>query len=325
MRRRILYSKTAKPNVPITEANYADICYYDSDTDEFIIVSASDIEEYTDSNYTPIGIVAVPSSHTDEGRPRIMSLVYMNCDTPQSGSTEPKKMYWGDEAIYCMSNDNFPYIGNYNTDITNSANVLTTTGNSVLPSDSNGQNGLNKFIYENPSNSNEHFYTSGSHYSDFLMCSPYKQDGSKDERYFKNTTVLSYFDGNILTKDIIAERGNRDYSSWTPSYDEISDYPAASCCDMFHTIGTNQGDWYLPSAGELGYVIARMQAIQNSLQTLKTKEYPIGLINMENFNFTYWSSMQYNYIYGIYANFSNGIILRTLKQHSHCVRAFIQL
>ena len=78
-RRRILFSK----NYGGINSCYADICYYNAFTDEFIIVDIEDIDDYSADNYTPIGIVTVPSSHTDNQRPRIMSLVHMNCNTPK--------------------------------------------------------------------------------------------------------------------------------------------------------------------------------------------------------------------------------------------------
>lgn len=49
-------------------------------------------------------------------------------------------------------------------------------------------------------------------------------------------------------------------------------HPAAQCCYRFHTEGTNQGDWYLPSAGELGYAIARKHSIDNVIRKIN-KEY----------------------------------------------------
>ena len=35
---------------------------------------------------------------------------------------------------------------------------------------------------------------------------------------------------------------------------------------MYHTVGTSQGDWYLPSQAELGYVVARLSDINNAVR-----------------------------------------------------------
>lgn len=42
-------------------------------------------ETYPDSQYTPIGIVIIPSSHTDDGKDVIMSLAAMSVQTPDDG------------------------------------------------------------------------------------------------------------------------------------------------------------------------------------------------------------------------------------------------
>ena len=326
MRRRLLYS-ASNNGKPISNANYADICYYDSDTEQFVIVDVADIDKYTDARYTPIGIVAVPSSHTDEGRPRVMSLVYMNCDTPESGSVEGQDIDWGENIKISEMTDEvmIPYIAEVASSVTIDGIVKFENGSEkgfCLPSDSNGENGLNKFGYKNPSNYNEHFYR-GEDSDYYFMCSPYKQDGSKDTRYFDTYGVLAYLDGNSNTKKIVTHRGEKDYSSWKPTYDNPSDYPAASCCDMFHTVGTSQGDWYLPSASELGYAIARMQAIQNSMQALINKGYTVGLLSTDSW---YWSSTQYNYYYGYSVSFKEAKIGGMgNKVNGRYIRAFFAL
>lgn len=61
------------------------------------------------------------------------------------------------------------------------------------------------------------------------------------------------------------QRGNRDYSTWEPSYVNEEDYSIVSFCDIYQTVGTSQGDWFLPSAGELGYFVARNNAISKAM------------------------------------------------------------
>ena len=326
MRRRVLCSNQIEGK-PIIEANYADICYYNSDTEQFVIVDAAEIDNYTDAIYTPIGIVAVPSSHTDEGRPRIMSLVHMNCDTPTTGSTSIQDMFWGVYGTVVSElaqKQGYPYMGTSNTTVTTTSTVRYKDDDIYLPSDANGQNGLNNFTYANPSNSNEHFYDNGNSSYGF-MCSPYKQDGSKDTRYFDTSNtgnVLADFDGRSNTDKILAQRGSKDYTTWKPNDRTEEDYPAASCCGMFSTVGTNQGDWYLPSAGELGYAIARMQAIQNSMQALVTKGYTASLLSPANW---YWSSTQYSDNHAGYVAFRHGFVSCSGKDNSYYVRSFLAL
>ena len=294
MRRRTLYS-TPTEGKPIIEANYADICYYNSDTEQFVIVDVTDIDKYTDARYTPIGVVVVPSSHTDEGRPRIISLVNMSCNTPNTGSTSYENIYYGGYG-YVVSGlaqkTMRPYIGTSPSSVTANGTVKFEDKTCYLPSDE--QN----WIYTNPSNSNEHFFNNISSYN--YMCSPYKQDGSKDERYFEEAnsanvySILADFNGKTNTDKILAH-DNSNSTSWqiSTSINNVKDnqyiHPAAQCCWRFHTVGTSQGDWYLPAAGELGYVLVRKQAIQNSLQVLASKGYTVSSHNTDY----HWSSTQY--------------------------------
>lgn len=111
------------------------------------------------------------------------------------------------------------------------------------------------------------------------MCSPYKEDGSKEERYFDTSNtgnVLADFDGKWNTEKIL-EVDNSNSTDWktatTISNASSNKYVhlAAQCCWRYHTDGTSQGDWYLPSAGELGYALARQDSINLSINTINTQ------------------------------------------------------
>lgn len=61
-----------------------------------------------------------------------------------------------------------------------------------------------------------------------------------------------------------------------------SDYPASYACQLFQTKGTNVGDWYLPSFGEM-----RLIKLQNIRK----------VINLPTFINTYWTSTEVHYNY----------------------------
>ena len=139
---------------------------YDKQNDrKFILRAGTDLSKYPLENYTPIGIVVIPASHTPEGRPRVMSLAEMSCDTPETGSTtEYNSMIWGGDntgILDLASDKQYPYLSplaedgivNYNND-----------NSCYLPSDAfRGE-------IDNPLNLNEGY---DKEYL-FRMCSPYK-------------------------------------------------------------------------------------------------------------------------------------------------------
>ena len=300
MRRRLLFSSNNIEIKPIGGATYADVCFVDNETLEKVIVSGENInEDFPTEDYTPIGVVVVPSSHTDNNRPRIMSLAIMSCEDPENGAFIENisdlltlSMTWGESREYIPNLDEkewLPYISNYASGVTTNGGITFSTRSYdefYLPMDNSN------YEYENPSNSNEYFSVSGGDGIN-LMCSPYKEDGSKDYRYFREPPIesggysaLADFDGMSNTEKILAQRGSKDYSTWKPTYNNGADYPAASCCDMFHTIGTEQGDWYLPSAGELGYFIVRLNAISLSLIKLAN----LGFFNQNHITYYFSNS-----------------------------------
>ena len=302
---------------------FGDVCFYDNEKDNKIIVPYTKIssDEYPLERYTPIGILAVPSSHTDEQKPRIVSLAEMSFETPDSGSvTENQYMYWGgykSTVTDLPTKDQYPYLSSLNED----GIVNYATNNCYLPSDAFSA------LTENSLNSLEGFYRTYSN----RMCSPYKEDGSKEERYFDSSNtgnVLADFDGKANTEKILAV-DNSNSTDWrtatTISNEGRNQYvhPAAQCCWRYHTDGTKQGHWYLPSDGELGYVLARYGSINLSINTLNT-QYSTTL-GIQFTTYSYWSSTQSSSTYAVSMYFNNGVVTYYDKNSSYSVRAFLAL
>lgn len=101
--------------------------------------------------------------------------------------------------------------------------------------------------------------------------SPYYTDNSRNPVYYSKElaedNALANFDGKEDTAKITAFRdkySEKDYDQWVPG-DTLANYPAASACDMFSPSGTSEHEWYLPSVGEIGYVIARFKEINEAI------------------------------------------------------------
>jgi hypothetical protein len=196
-----------------------------------------------------------------------------------------------------------------------------------------------RYVYKtNPYDSQTKWgsYYEGEHESGIpLLPSPYLEDGSKNELYslteLNGETIpnfLSDMNGRANTDEILKVRGEKDYTSWKPTYESEEDYPAASCCDMYQTVGTNQGDWYLPSAGELGYLAARSRQVQDALKAVNG----FGLIVEESMGipsdsevlslFDCWSSTEYTSGYAVIYSMYGGFMDYTTKFGINPVVAF---
>ena len=302
------------PTKPVEEANYADLVLWDGS--KKIVVSGNDYttDTFPTSAYTPIGVVVIPASHNvhGDGIPTMMSLVNMDCDTPESGSILGQEMQWGVNTIDISelpNLDEVPYVG---TGTSIGDTIIGTSGYTYLPSD-------NFTSVNNP-------YDEGTGYnsSSYRQApSPYVTGGGRNPLYYQTTSpsstenCLADFDGRGNTDKILAERGEKDYSSWKPTYSAQEDYPAASCCDMFHTVGTNQGDWYLPSAGELGYAVARLKSINNIIIKL-----PETINSCSVSKDYYWSSSEHSSNDARYLRMRSGGVYYENKFNEEYVRAF---
>lgn len=269
----------------VKESEVGDICVYNTVDSSLVIIKGSEwsASAYPIETYVPVGIVVVPASHGHyaDGKCAIMSLNHMRYDTPITGGA-PQAMMWGVNGtdIETLTNLNqVPYIGNDGV-IGDTVIGQATLGR--LPSDHSSFTAV--------TNS----YDEGTNYFDntgYCIASPYINDGSFNPNYSltnspsSNLNCLADFDGYDNTKKILEVRGSKDYSSWLPTNVQ-EDYPAASCCDMYSTVGIPQGSWYLPSAGELGYIVPRRQALDECLTKLKNA----GLFQVSNLVSSYYLS-----------------------------------
>ena len=303
------------------DANYADICVADTTNENSLLIIKGEkwtAEKYPIATYIPVGIVVVPASHGHyaDGKCAIMSLNHMNCSSPTTGGSA-QGMYWGVNGtdIDTLPNlDQVPYVGsNGNVGDT----IIGVTGNAYLPSD---YSGFTKVA--NPYDEATNYYFNDS---DKYIPSPYNNDGTFNPNYSLTDSpsstgnCLSDFDGYGNTKKILEVRGEKDYSSWKPGQYTQADYPAASCCDMYSTVGIPQGSWYLPAAGELGYTVPRRQALENSIN--KLIQGGVSSANVLDSNY-YWSSSEYSSAYTRRVYLSTGSVYDNYKYGSNYARAF---
>ena len=302
------------------DANYADICVADTtNRDSLLIIKGEKwtAEKYPISTYVPVGIVAVPASHGHyvDGKCAIVSLNHMNCSSPTTGGNA-QEMIWGvGTDIDTLPNlDEVSYVGSSGSV---GDTIIGVTEAAFLPSDYSTFTAVTN-PYDNGTN---YYWSNNGEY----IPSPYMNDGTFNPNYSltdspsSTSNCLSDFDGYNNTKKILTVRGAKDYSTWIPTYDAQADYPAASCCDMYSTVGIPQGSWYLPSAGELGYVCVRRQALTNSINKLIQGGVSSANVFVSRF---YFSSSEFSDAGARGVNLNYGFVLYNGKYYDSYVRAF---
>lgn len=283
--------------ISVQNTSPGDICIYDNVTNKKIFISNSyPLDEISLNRFTPIGVVVVPGIHAVYGENTcgIISIVGMSCNTPSVGTI-------GDDDVMCFAPQaDIATLQNYNV---------------VIVEDGSGGLKTNGFGYLSK---NGDYAATSLHIPD-----PYLSDMSRNPDYY-NTSVSKYnamadFYGRANSNVVLSVRGNKDYSTWTPTSTTGTDYSAVSCCDMFYTSGTQQGDWYLPGAGELGYMMSKWDIIRNSFTLLNN--YCGDICKQLEDNSSYWTSSEHNKANNRYVHTNNG--MGHIAKTSNCkVRAF---
>ena len=324
MRRRLL--TTSSEGIAPSKAQPCDIVLCNKTTNKLLIVPNNEFssDSYPSSIYSPVGVVVIPGSHNvyGDGSCGVISIVPMNCSTPTTGGTSEEGIYWGKYGTNISTLPNLnkvPYVG-IDSDVGNSSStVVGQYSSGYLPSD--------KFItVQCPHDTDTYYLNNSTSYRQ--APSPFLTDGSRNPAYYQTSSpsstsnALADFDGVGNTDKIVAKRGTKDYTSWKPTSNTEADYPAASCCDMYYTDGTKQGDWYLPACGELGYIIPNLNKISTAISTL-ANTYGVGvwLANAGG----YWASSEYsnNYANRISTNF--GSVGGHSKGQVSYTRAFLRI
>ena len=187
-------------------------------------------------------------------------------------------------------------------------------------------------VYENLKNGDES--EEGVHTARFVSLNYMNCDspstGNKDTQlmYFGNyqvtigntrggTTKDSQVGGKWNTKRCVFKATNQDKTSGKVENKSDAGYCApACCCDRYLTPGTKQGDWYLPSIGELYQLYENKTAINEKRTAIKGSGFYDG---------NYWSSRENSSSSECRVGLSNGLIYGSSKGSNAYVLGFLAL
>ena len=263
-----------------------------------------------DGYWTADAIVVVPYSHTGDGTVRAMALKYASTDTPSEGTEAKRTsdyITFGATAEIQNAKQYNNYVSftsiqgqTIEDEIALQDIFYILTAGSPVDTLSEMEGG-----YENVLNpfDTETRYGYNSDVTNYLP-SPFNNDGSKSDAYhstgafsdFASNNPLGDMDGDKNTLAILKNL-NQDYleeslyaetldNQQTKTVDDvvINLFPLASACAryssvlkpcVFDTSKTLEENiktmpWYMPSAGELGYMRSRIAKIRYSIDKIKS-------------------------------------------------------
>ena len=238
-----------------------------------------------DATKTAIGVCVIPGGVLPDGKARFMSLKGMTLTSPNEG---------GSDTYICW--------GGYGSNIQSLTNFRT-----VVTGDTEAE-GTNVYGYV-PKNDS---YSDTPHIpSPIKYFSAYSSEGATSDLDGKANTE------KILAVDNTASTAWQTASTITNDKSTPTVHSAAQCCWRFNPGSTNQGDWYLPSMGELAFIMPNFNDLQTAISD-------VGGVQLAD-DYHYWSSTEYG-AYGAWSVDASGGYVRTSNKSSgNYVRAFLAL
>ena len=272
------------PYIPI--ANLFDILYSDSNGNLSFTSEVLPVSE----GKTPIALCITEQGFFGANeKARWMSLKYMNYITPETGSLIAQGMYWG----------------NYGTDIPTINNIDATY---------NGGYNYGYFIDSGISStpSIPTLFTENNKWNISVL-------GTVNEY------TVTDIDGKNKTDKILTTAVGQ--STWQTDISINNDYhsgyaPAACCCARYHTLGTQSGDWYLGSGGEMSMIVIKKIDINTKLAVINAI-YPNDCINLLS-NDPIWTSTENNGNNAYNIRVNDGLIYKDAKGNNYNVISLLQ-
>ena len=245
---------------------------------ERIFVPYESYDKNTYSAYTAIAVVVMPFSHTLDNTVRVMSLKNMDLTSPDSGSVTKNgsyssiSFYWGgygtDAGLPKLDRVPIVDINDQDSGTIGSTDWMRIPSNYVKGSTFSG--GTDSVL-----DPGTKYYSSIE--AGRCGISPYAIYDWKSTKCLdvidKSRNAMRDYDGSGNTATILA-LDNAVSTDWqtastiTNNSGATNIHAPAQCCWRYSTLGTTQGQWYLPACGELAYLPARYADINEALTRL---------------------------------------------------------
>lgn len=262
------------PRKPVVNPTYYDKTFLN------ILWSDKAITSYvrqTSHGVEPIGLCVIPKGFLPDGKARFMSLKFMSCETPNTGSTTAKYLFYGDW-------DTNTGLTQYLNGLIYADNPDQYYGGTVNLASDYWYLADNVFSWDNESSAAVHYYTDAYKPYEFYGINTYiclyDNEGNLNtnpvgytsgtrgtSEYLIDGGFMSDFDGKENTAAILAVDTVEDYKTSDTLTDskDSGHFPAAEACWRYCPTGTNQGDWYLGSIGEMSLIVTNVGQITAKL------------------------------------------------------------
>lgn len=255
------------------------------------------------SNKTPIAICVAPASHFQDGKARWMSLCNMSLADPEHGTTSTGNnvsnpgagIIWGNDVKIGNTSIGLPSLLLPNVNKPTAELSSSPFDSGYISSDYFNSDNITTPVVD-PFNSTLHYY---GNYEDMdgsskgAIPSPFKSDGSLNS--INRLYALSEENGYALTNAIIEVATATETEGPITISSEAGHFPAAMACHRFFTESTSAGDWYLPSACELVYLMTHLSLINTKLTSIGDKAVCIGdEVTQDTLGNCFWSSSDYD-------------------------------